>query len=264
MHNFVWRKRLVCSGKSRDLKKYGNQITFEFAGSGKSHTLHGNNNEPGIIPNAIKFLIENDTNSELQIYCSCYEIYNDTIADLIKGNGSTIDVAINHGCVDNLKEVQIQSIEHFQNIFASANANRKVAETNRNTSSSRSHAAIQVRLNRVVDNKNVESNLILFDLAGNENANDHIDGGSKEKRSEEMSKINKSLLAFRTVMDSLENGTFPDYRSSKLMFMLKPYFTSKFKTLIITTISQDSKYFSTSKESLSLAAKAIKIKTIKN
>lgn len=205
-------------------------------------------------------MIEKDTNGEFQIHCSCYEIYNDTIVDLIDENGSTINCGTNPGRVKNLKEVHIQSIEQFQKMFSSANANRKVAETNRNSSSSRSHAAIQVRLNRVNGNQNVESNLIFFDLAGNENANDHSNGDSKEKRSGEMSYINKSLITFRTVVDSLASGTFPDYRSSKLMFMLKPYFASNFKTLILTTISQENKYFSASKESLSLAATAIKIK----
>lgn len=219
--------------------------------------MHGIDTEPGIVPNAIKLLTEN---RELKIHCSFYEIYNNKIADLLEGNGSQVDVGTNLGRVKNLKEVHIQSIDQFQEVFASANANRKVAATNRNNYSSRSHAAIQVRLNCVINNKNVESNLILFDMAGSENAVDHSDGSSKEKRSEEMSNINTSVVTFGTMVDSLKNGSFVDYRSSKLTLMLKPYFTTNFKTLIITTISQESKYYSVSKNSLSLAASAIKIK----
>lgn len=76
-----------------------------------------------------------------------------------------------------------------------------------------------------------------------------------------MTNINKSVNNFRNVIESLKKKeAAPDFRSSKLTYMLKPALTTN-KTLIITTISQKNEHFSPSKNSLMLARSASEIKT---
>lgn len=218
--------------------------------------MYGSETDVGIIPNSIDLLVENFQNGE--IHCSFFEIYNEIVVDLLKKDNPT---KILNGRVTNLVEHHIQSADQFNKILAIANGNRTIAATQRNQGSSRSHGVVQVRLNGSQNNKPFESYFILLDLAGVENANDHLDEIEKSKRAVEMSNINKSVSALRTVVETLTKGSgFPDFRSSKLTHVLKPCLSTNFKTMFIATVSQQYKYFATSKDTLSLAKAAIKIK----
>lgn len=84
-----------------------------------------------------------------------------------------------------LKEVVVDSIDQFSNALKSAYEKRKVAATGRNANSSRSHGVIQV----ILKSEKFESHLMMLDLAGAENATDHVDVDAIRKT--EMAKINK-------------------------------------------------------------------------
>lgn len=240
-------------------------IAYGASGSGKSHTMYRSTADCGIIPRSIEFLLKNGR-SHVDLHCSIFEIYNETFIDLLRYTGEAVDkpVCLMMDQISNVKEVCIESITHFNEVLKEANDRRKIASTQRNHGSSRSHAIVRLRLSGTSNEKNFESTLMLLDLAGTENANDHLDEAGRDKRIAEMGKINKSVSRLRAVIEDLKKGeTDTDFRSSKLTHLLKPCLTKNTNTLLITTISPEVKYLSASKESLGLAKSAIKIK-IKN
>lgn len=237
-------------------------------GSGKSTTMEGTETDPGVIPNVINFLINEKQRVSFEIICSFFEIYNEKLLDLSLKNDATSDklrIRSTGSGVANLNEFHIQTMDDFKENFKSAIKRRNVAPTQRNHGSSRSHAAVQVNLKGKRNGKAFESNLLICDLAGAENADDHLNIGETSQRATEMSNINKSLSTFGTVIENLKKNEFADFRSSQLTQLLKPSLTANTKTLVITTISQESKFLAISKNSLCLAksAKQIKIKDVK-
>lgn len=220
--------------------------------------MYGCKTDIGIIPNAIKFLIDNNQNGE--IYCSSFEIYNENVVDLLINGETENSVKIQNDCVVNLTRQIIQSKDQIDSILTKANSNRIIAATGRNQGSSRSHAVVQLTINGVRNDKSFESRLMLLDLAGAENLNDHLNGNDKTKRAAEMSNINKSVSALRMVIESLKKkSNHTEFRNSKLTQVLKPCLTSNFKTMFLATCSQDNKYLATSRETLSLVKSASKI-----
>lgn len=220
--------------------------------------MYGCKTNTGVIPNAIQFLIENNQNCE--IHCSSYEIYNENIVDLLKNEDTKNLVKIQNERVMNLARYTIQSTDQIDSILATASSNRTNAATGRNDGSSRSHAVFELTINGIHNGKNFQTHLNLLDLAGAESSNDHLNGDDKPKRTVEMSNINKSVSALKTMIESLKSkASHIESRNSKLTHLLKPCFTKSFKTLIVATCSQDSKYLATSRETLSLAKSASKI-----
>lgn len=234
--------------------------------------MHGSKNDPGIIPNCMRFLLNAKPDRQLQILCSILEIYNVTISDLLcdknKATENVIKVLLqktNTGSsverVANVTESDIQSMEQFENMLALARTRRKVAATQRNSDSSRSHAIVQLKLHGSYQSKQFESTLILVDLAGAENANDHLQEDGNEMRLKELANINTSMLEFGLVLEGLKKQqTGVNFRGSKLTYLLKPCLTTNTKTLIITSASPELKHFAASKSSLRLTSTTSKIK----
>ena len=204
----------------------------------------------GMIPRSMKYLIE-CIPGQYQFKAHFFEIYNESLIDLLKENSHTDSkrIAIYDGKVTNLETVEIKTASQFNEILRNVDSRRKKSETTRNSCSSRSHGVIQIEVKgKFVNNesKRVESNIMFLDLAGCENANDHLHNTNRGTTQTEMAKINKSVTNFQTVIESLKNGDLaPDFRSSKLTHLLKPCLTTNTKTSIITNISQEDKFLST-------------------
>lgn len=200
-----------------------------------------------------------------------FEIYNEAFNDLLLDEKKPSQKPVVIGFekritgdleerVKNLTEVCIETMDQFNHFSELANSRRKIASTQRNFNSSRSHGIVQVKLEGYFNGKPFNSILMLLDLAGSENANDHLELDVKnQERVGEMKKINQSICAFGTLINNLKKGGIADFRSTKLTSLLKPFLTSNSKTFIVTTAAQELKYFSTSKASLTLASTAIGI-----
>lgn len=201
-----------------------------------------------------------DTITNGKIHISFFEIYNENIIDLLKDGGENENSGkILNGQVKNLIENRIQSIHEFEEIMAKGTSKRMTATTQQNQGSSRSHAVVSVKVKGIHHNKQFGSELILLDLAGSENGNVHAVVNAQ--RATEMSNINQSVSALRTVIESMKKTQqFTDFRSSKLTQVLQRCFTWQFKTMMIATASLGEKYFSTSKETLSVVTSAMQIK----
>lgn len=240
---------------------------FVVTGSGKSHTMTETESDLGIIPRSVEYILQ-AIPGHYKFFVKCFEIYNETFIDLMnKSIKQTKSIAISEH-VANLQSIEIDSAERFNVTLKEAIERRQKSATSRNASSSRSHAVFQIELQGQYANAHaqiIKSNIIFLDLAGCENATDHFDDIESNKRQIEMKNINLSVSNFRTVIESLKKGDVADYRSSKLTHFLKPYLTQNTKTLLLTTISQETKHLSSSKETLLLAQSAgqIQIKGVK-
>ena len=77
----------VLSGYNGTIFLYG-QTT-----SGKTFTMLGNPEKPGILPCALRDIfnqIEKDTENEYNVYCSYIEIYNENLIDLLNSHSPNL------------------------------------------------------------------------------------------------------------------------------------------------------------------------------
>ncbi|CAD7695675.1 unnamed protein product [Ostreobium quekettii] len=123
----------------------GTIFAYGVTSSGKTHTMMGDADEPGIVPQAVAQvfdMIENMPSKEFLLRLSMMEIYNEVLNDLLDPTRTNLKIRTNstRGIhVDGLKEEVVLSVEHALSLIAIGEANRKVASTTFNEGSSRSH-----------------------------------------------------------------------------------------------------------------------------
>ena len=236
----------------------GTIFAYGSTGSGKTFTMMGDNEHPGITPLAVQHIfehIQNDRSREYIVGFSYFEIYNETIKDLMKPNSQR---------TKNIKFSQVitNSYEDLMATIKRSEENRATGATSMNEHSSRSHAIIRIALESTsVNNQGSavrRSVLNLIDLAGSECQKDTNAEGERQR---EASNINKSLLALSNVINALQNKKASiNYRDSKLTLYLQNSLGGNAHTVIICTISQENAQQSTTKSTLSFATKAMKVK----
>ncbi|KAE8680030.1 Detected protein of confused Function [Hibiscus syriacus] len=122
----------------------GTVFAYGVTSSGKTHTMHGDQNSPGIIPLAIKdvFSIIQDTpGREFLLRVSYIEIYNEVINDLLDPTGQNLRVRedAQGTYIEGIKEEVVLSPGHALSFIASGEEHRHVGSNNFNLFSSRSH-----------------------------------------------------------------------------------------------------------------------------
>ncbi|KAK2951430.1 putative Chromosome-associated kinesin KIF4 [Blattamonas nauphoetae] len=173
-------------------------------------------------------------------------------------------------------EIEVKSVDNIQQLIHEGNQRRKMASTDRNLVSSRSHAVLTVRIESRSKHRDiVESILIgklnLIDLAGSERAEGSTNTGIRMR---EGANINKSLLALGNCINALsamaklppnsKRSQFVPYRSSKLTRLLKDSLGGNTKTVMIATVSPSAICYDETRKTLEYAARAKDIrKTIK-
>lgn len=134
-----------------------NAVIFAYGqtASGKTFTLSGNEDEPGIIPRAMKDVfgfIKRTPTREYLLRCSYREIYNENIHDLlappsiaaanpvqIQGGGNGSDLILTP-----LREEVITSLKGVKDVLKRGESNRRTACTDWNDRSSRSHSVFRL------------------------------------------------------------------------------------------------------------------------
>lgn len=222
-------------------------------GSGKTHTMQGSGKAQmrGIIPRSIDHIITcceelTAMGWNFSLMVTFYEIYNETIRDLLTMNSSSV---VKHNIrtdnrsrnyVDGLTEVFIdfdQAAEQIDEIVNLAACNRSVDRTDMNAHSSRSHSifALHIRGYNEAQNTEVEGTLSLVDLAGSERLSRSRATGERLK---EAQAINKSLSALADVFQALaKKSSHVPYRNSKLTYALQPALSGEGKTLMMANLS---------------------------
>ncbi|NXU31237.1 KIF23 protein, partial [Thalassarche chlororhynchos] len=219
---------------------------------------------------------EVDEDNVYSVFVSYIEIYNNYIYDLleeapfdpIKPNGfflcfiSSLPLRPpqskilredqNHNMyVTGCTEVEVKSTEEAFEVFWRGQKKRRIANTQLNRESSRSHSVFIIKLAQApldADGDNVLqekeqitlSQLSLVDLAGSERTNRTKAEGNRLR---EAGNINQSLMTLRTCIEVLrENQMYGTnkmvpYRDSKLTHLFKNYFDGEGKVRMIVCVN---------------------------
>ncbi|KAL4203053.1 hypothetical protein AMTRI_Chr02g266650 [Amborella trichopoda] len=232
-------------------------------GSGKTYTMMGEINDLedelsedcGMTPRIFEYLFaqiraeeESRRDVKLNYVCKCsfLEIYNEQITDLLEPSSTNLQLredAKKGVYVENLSEFEVRTVKDVLDLLVQGSANRKVASTNMNSESSRSHSvftcAIESRWEADAMNHLRFGRLNLVDLAGSERQKN---SGAEGERLKEAANINKSLstlgLVIMTLVDVAQGRQrHVPYRDSRLTFLLQDSLGGNSKTAIIANIS---------------------------
>jgi len=222
--------------------------------SGKTHTMMGTDDEPGIIPLAVDHLfyaIDESPDREFLMQVSYLEIYNETILDLLcepskrkQSNLRIREKETGNVFVEGLEEAVVSSPEEVINLMRMGEKNRHYGETNMNARSSRSHTIFRIIVESKLRSDNEDddgsvimvSHLNLVDLAGSEKAGQT---GAKGAMLKEGCNINGSLMILGQVIQKLSSASpgFVNFRDSKLTRILQNSLGGNARTAIIATVT---------------------------
>ena len=131
------------------LKGYSGTIfAYGPTGSGKTFTMRGTDDNPGIIYRCMKELLDKSY-GVTKILVSYIQIYCESISDLLnpENEGLAIRESSNGSIyVEGTSSILIESINDLNNLLAKGDENRTTAATLKNATSSRSHAALIIKL----------------------------------------------------------------------------------------------------------------------
>ncbi|XP_069722698.1 kinesin-like protein KIF23 isoform X5 [Phaenicophaeus curvirostris] len=206
---------------------------------------------------------EVDEDNVYAVFVSYIEIYNNYIYDLLEEapfdpikpkppQSKILREDQNHNMyVAGCTEVEVKSTEEAFEVFWRGQKKRRIANTQLNRESSRSHGVFIIKLAQApldADGDNVLqekeqitlSQLSLVDLAGSERTSRTKAEGSRLR---EAGNINQSLMTLRTCIEVLrENQMYGinkmvPYRDSKLTHLFKNYFDGEGKVRMIVCVN---------------------------
>ncbi|KAI0632210.1 kinesin-domain-containing protein [Trametes polyzona] len=278
-----------------------NAVIFAYGqtASGKTFTLSGDEDQPGIIPRAMKDVfayIRRTPNREYLLRCSYLEIYNETINDLLAPPSSSVSQPVQiQGAGPNivltpLREEVVTSLKGVHEVLQRGEGNRRTASTDWNERSSRSHSVFRLVIEsrergsgddgvpsgrttpgfrpptpggprlQARGGRSVQTSVLsLIDLAGSEKAT------SDKERTREGKYINTSLLTLGSVISTLAENSAKGkndhvpFRNSKLTRMLQPSLSGNARISVICTINPETSAIAESTSTLLFAQRIKKV-----
>ncbi|XP_018428827.1 PREDICTED: kinesin-like protein KIF2C [Nanorana parkeri] len=216
-------------------------------GSGKTHTMGGDfmgksqNVTKGIYASASRdvFLLLSQPryqDLDLEVFVTFFEIYNGKVFDLLnkKAKLRVLEDAKQVVQVVGLMEREVTCAEDVFKMIEVGSACRTSGQTFANSSSSRSHACLQIILRR---RGKLHGKFSLVDLAGNERGADTASADRITRM--EGAEINRSLLALKECIRALgQNKAHTPFRESKLTQILRDSFIGEnSRTCMIAMLS---------------------------
>ncbi|KZF24446.1 kinesin family member 18/19 [Xylona heveae TC161] len=254
-------------------------FAYGATGCGKTHTITGTSQQPGIIFMTMQELFERIAETrdekETEVSLSYLEIYNETIRDLLVPGGSNggsrsglmlREDANQAVSVAGLSSHRPQNVQEVMDMIVKGNEYRTMSPTEANATSSRSHAVLQINVSQRdrtadVNEPHTMATLSIIDLAGSERASATKNRG---ERLIEGANINKSLLALGSCINALcdpRKKNHVPYRNSKLTRLLKFSLGGNCKTVMIVCVSPSSQHFDETQNTLRYANRAKNIQT---
>jgi hypothetical protein len=244
-------------------------LAYGMTGSGKTYSMLGSSENPGLIPRICEELFrratvvgamdgEDITLNRCQV--SFLEVYGSKIHDLLNlGDNLEIRTSTSAGTyVEGLTNVAVRNAGEIMNILDRGSKSRAVAETKMNHMSSRSHAIFTINWKQIIKKKTktIEktSKIHLVDLAGSE----RIDlSGVVGQQLKEAIAINSSLSALARVIDELiKRSTHIPFRDNPLTWLLADSLGGNSKTVLVATVSPCSASYEQTKSTLRYADNA--------
>ncbi|KDO28290.1 hypothetical protein SPRG_06341 [Saprolegnia parasitica CBS 223.65] len=256
-------------------------FAYGCTGAGKTYTMLGTPDEPGIMGLTLEDLFEHIAMAHARVPAlvtyrvtvSFLEVYNENIRDLLRSDpeeDTYLDLRedpVRGPIVADLSEVVASNADEVMRLLRRGNKNRSQEATAANAVSSRSHAVLQVSVEQTEVTPDTVSvlktgKLSMIDLAGSERAAVTQNRGL---RLLEGANINRSLLALGNCINALgekaNRGAFVPYRDSKLTRLLKDSLGGNCRTVMIANISMSVLSFEETVNTLKYANRAKNIKT---
>lgn len=220
-------------------------------GTGKTFTMEGNHDCPGVVPRAIEELFKQaaDSNHTFHITFSMLEIYMGHLRDLLVPqqmrkpmDSMTQSLSIQTDpCggveIENLVEIKVNNINQANKLYGLGSRFRSTASTNSNPSSSRSHCLTRISLTsfNATERRRETNKIWMVDLGGSERV---LKTKTWGRRFEEGKAINLSLSALGDVISALQRRTpHVPFRNSKLTQVLKDSLGEDSRTLMLVHVS---------------------------
>ncbi|VDN95938.1 unnamed protein product [Rodentolepis nana] len=210
-------------------------FAYGITSSGKTHSMHGSPEYPGIVPRIVFDLFSRtkggDQSGVYELKFSYFEIYNERIYDLLIDNHYQKSLIIREDpikgpYVQNLTMPTVTSPEEVYEWLRQGDARRKFAETDFNSQSSRSHSIVDSSKGTLLENV-LSSKLNLVDLAGCERQSWTSSIG---ERLTEACQINKSLFTLGLVISQLSGEYNQMFHSKSCVRLSHPRATSEPRT----------------------------------
>ncbi|KAK4983650.1 tubulin-dependent ATPase kip3 [Elasticomyces elasticus] len=250
-------------------------FAYGATGCGKTHTITGTAQAPGIIFLTMQEMFERigemQEEKVTEITLSYLEIYNETIRDLLVPSGGKQGLMLREDAnqavsVAGLSSHHPQNVQEVMDMLIRGNAARTQSPTEANATSSRSHAVLQINIsqrdrNATLSEPTTMATLSIIDLAGSERASATKNRG---ERLLEGANINKSLLALGSCINALcdpRKKNHVPYRNSKLTRLLKFSLGGNCRTVMIVCVSPSSQHFDETQNTLRYANRAKNIQT---
>ncbi|KAL9103735.1 MAG: hypothetical protein Q9163_001239 [Psora crenata] len=250
-------------------------FAYGATGCGKTHTITGTVQAPGVIfltmQELFERIAERTDEKVTEVSLSYLEIYNETIRDLLVPGGSKQGLMLREDAnqavsVAGLSSHHPQNVQEVMDMIVRGNEYRTMSPTEANATSSRSHAVLQINISQKDRNADINephtmATLSIIDLAGSERASATKNRG---ERLQEGANINKSLLALGSCINALcdpKKRNHVPYRNSKLTRLLKFSLGGNCKTVMIVCISPSSQHFDETQNTLRYANRAKNIQT---
>ncbi|XP_020225594.1 kinesin-like protein KIN-8A [Cajanus cajan] len=246
----------------------GSVFCYGATGAGKTYTMLGTVESPGVMVLAIKDVFskirQRSCDGSHVVHLSYLEVYNETVRDLLSPGRPLVLREDKQGIVAaGLTQYRAYSTDEVMALLQQGNQNRTTEPTRANETSSRSHAILQVVVEyRVRDAAmniiNRVGKLSLIDLAGSERA---LATDQRTLRSLEGANINRSLLALSSCINALVEGKkHIPYRNSKLTQLLKDSLGGTCNTVMIANISPSNLSFGETQNTVHWADRAKEIR----
>ncbi|RMZ55937.1 hypothetical protein APUTEX25_004361 [Auxenochlorella protothecoides] len=263
-------------------------MAYGITAAGKTFTLEGSRRAPGLVPRALEALFagRDARGAALRVVLSYFEIYNETIHDLLDEAGAAApgarpslrlkEDAEGRVFVAGLSQAEAASAEHALCLLRRGARQRARAETGLNYASSRSHSVFQItlyppaRLGEPARNDPGErlGTMSFVDLAGSERAQRT---GNVGLRLKESVAINSSLMTLGRCLEALrwnqQHREGPlrvlPYRESKVTHLFRDALHGWGQVVLSVNVSPCAKDYDETTHVLRYAATASQIGTLR-
>ncbi|KAL5218323.1 hypothetical protein ABZP36_019007 [Zizania latifolia] len=249
-------------------------FAYGSTGSGKTYTMVGTHSDPGLMVLSFRTIFDlvkkDDSSDTFEVSCSYLEVYNEVIYDLLEKSSGHLELREDpeHGImVAGLRRIKVHSADKILELLNIGNSRRKTESTEANSTSSRSHAVLEITVKRKqkgqYGSQVLRGKLALVDLAGSERASETNNYGQKLR---DGANINRSLLALANCINALgkqnkKGLAYVPYRNSKLTRILKDGLSGNSQTAMVATISPADDQYHHTTNTLKYADRAKEIKT---
>ncbi|CAG9321920.1 unnamed protein product [Blepharisma stoltei] len=235
--------------------------------SGKTYTMLGTPDLPGILPCSIKDIFQSiakDADREYSVWVSYLEIYNEHINDLLVPGSNNLKIKDDPKqgvLIQNLKHQQVWTFDQVILLMNYGEEHRSYRETSIHEHSSRSHTIFKLYIESIARGDRGDGRirfgcLNLVDLAGSERLNEF--DIRNQSQLGETGHINKSLFTLAHVINKLAEGKTQHipYRDSKLTRILSFALGGNSLTAIVCTVSPAAMNFQQTISTLRFASRA--------